>query len=181
MAEYLGMPPAALAFATNPHGKPELEPNTNLHGLVFNLSHSHDQLLLGLAWRRKLGVDVEKIRPGVATEDLARATFAEQELQVWQALAPAQQALAFFTTWTRKEAYLKALGLGLQVPLRDFAVTVDPNEAPRITQRWRQDTEESGWSVWPLPSPPGCVATLVAAGHALQVVTHCWQGPGHGA
>lgn len=181
IAGYLGLPPAALTFATDPHGKPELAPANNPSGLVFNLSHSHDQLLLGLTWRRKLGVDVEKIRPNIATPELARASFADAECQAWLSLPPGQQAPAFFSTWTRKEAYLKALGLGLQVPLRDFEVTVSPDESPRLTRRWSQDTEETGWTVWSLFPKPGFAATVVGAGPRLHLVTQCWQAPALGA
>jgi len=116
-------PPAALRFMQQPRGKPELVP----HGppLHFNLSHSQGWALLGASWEAPLGVDIEQQRELPEWHEIARSNFTRAELGACLACAPPQQLEAFYGTWVRKEAFIKATGGGLSMPLDGFEVTLD--------------------------------------------------------
>ena len=113
LGRYLGTPPDRLRFDYNAFGKPRVSPE--FHGpspVRFNLSHSADLALIAVAWGAEVGVDVEHIRPS-DYGDLARSCFAPSELAQLRAAPRQLQARAFFTSWTRQEAYVKARGEGL--------------------------------------------------------------------
>jgi 4'-phosphopantetheinyl transferase len=145
LSRYLHSRPDQLIFATNEYGKPVLPDNK----LEFNLSHSGDFALIALAWERQVGVDVERIRPDLSTEAIARRYFSQREVSELLALPPEQREIAFFRCWTRKEAYIKAKGLGLSLPLESFDVSLTPNE-PAILHATRPDAKEA--SLWKLLS-----------------------------
>jgi 4'-phosphopantetheinyl transferase len=130
LAIYTGMEPSSLVFETGPQGKPALVPNSA--SVSFNLSHTSGLALLGIAESGRIGVDAESIRREIEVEDLSRRFFAEAETEEILALAPEAQLVAFFTCWTRKEAFVKALGLGLSAPLDQFRVTVSADEPARL-------------------------------------------------
>lgn len=116
----VGQPPEALRFAAGAWGKPAL---ADAPGVQFNLSHTRGMALLAVG-AKPLGVDVERIKPELDWRPLARRFFAPQEVAALEALPAEEQRRAFFCCWTRKEAYLKARGMGLSLPLDGFAVTV---------------------------------------------------------
>ncbi|HEV2472156.1 MAG TPA: 4'-phosphopantetheinyl transferase superfamily protein, partial [Chthonomonadales bacterium] len=116
LARYLETDPRAIEFGVGRHGKPFLAGKVQ-GKLTFNLSHSHGRALLAVSRRFTLGVDIEFIRPDFAGLDIARRYFSHVELQALEALAPELRAQAFFLCWTRKEAFIKATGMGLSFPL----------------------------------------------------------------
>ena len=105
---HLGVDPGSLVFGEGPQGKPEL-----LGGPHFSLSHSQDLALCALSPSRRLGVDVEALRPVAEAEAIARRWFTASEMEVYEGARAVRPDEAFFRVWTRKEAYLKALGTGL--------------------------------------------------------------------
>jgi 4'-phosphopantetheinyl transferase len=153
LADYLGVAPGDLRFGYGRHGKP------SLHGcdLRFNLSHSEDVALIAVARGRELGVDIERVRahePGVA-----QLCFAQEE--VMRCERARARARAFYTTWTRKEAYIKALGDGFAAPLVDFEVSGADEPARLVRVAW--DERELGrWHMWSLAVGDAYAATLVA-------------------
>jgi 4'-phosphopantetheinyl transferase len=122
-----GRPAADLRFVCAHDGKPELHDTA----LRFNVAHSRDLALYAVARARRVGVDVEAIAPERASLDIARRFFSPAEHAALAALAEEARAAAFFRCWTRKEAFLKALGSGLARPLGSFTVSVDPDDDPR--------------------------------------------------
>jgi len=124
---YLRRAPAEIEFSYGPHGKPFLSPASGSTGLCFNLSHSSGLAVFAFAHERNLGIDVELVRPDYAEEDIARRYFAVQEVNDLQSLPPEMRDQGFFNCWTRKEAYLKARGMGLRIPLDSFAVSLSPD------------------------------------------------------
>lgn len=128
LSQYIGTSPAALRYHHNQHGRPALANSP----LAFNASHSAGLGLAAVSWHAPLGVDIERIRPEVAHTDISRRFFSPAEQAQLAALPPGEQALAFFLCWTRKEAYLKALGMGLSLPLDRFDVTLRPGEPARL-------------------------------------------------
>lgn len=119
---YLNQPPRAIALSYRPTGKPILRGS----GLEFNLSHSEDLALVAVAWGRRLGVDLERIRHP-APLDVATRFFSPREQQVMGAIPPSGRPAAFFTCWVRREAYLKAIGEGLAVSPDSFSVSARPD------------------------------------------------------
>lgn len=114
--------PASLGFSYGQHGKPVLTSGPAAAGLSFNASHSGERLLIGLGEGADLGVDIEKHRPLVDRDGLVRRYFSLAENDAYFRLAEADRERAFFGCWTRKEAFVKALGRGLSFPLKDFDV-----------------------------------------------------------
>ncbi len=142
VARYLETQPEALRFSYGAYGKPAL---ASEHVLRFNLSHSHEVALLAVALDAELGVDVEHIRADFASEDIARRFFSRAEVEVFNALPQEEQVAAFFRCWTRKEAYIKAIGKGLSQALDAFDVTLAPEEPPVLLRA--EDDDVSRWSM----------------------------------
>jgi 4'-phosphopantetheinyl transferase len=130
LAGSLDLDPAEIRLVAGAAGKPELA-GWSRGTLDFNLSHSGQRALVGLAQAAAIGVDVEMVRPIPDAMPIARAHFAADEAAALAALAPEDVLLAFFGLWTRKEAVVKALGAGLSLPLDRFSVTLPP-APPRL-------------------------------------------------
>lgn len=147
---YLEADPATLPIVYGPQGKPGLEGGS----LRFNVSHSEDLALYALALDSsgtlELGVDVESIRPVPYAESIARRFFCPAEWQEIQSLPPEQRAGAFFRCWTRKEAYVKALGGGLSVPLDRFQVTLLPGQPAKLVSLDGDPVRAAEWSLYHL-------------------------------
>lgn len=125
----------------------------------FNLSHSGRYVLVAVAWARPVGVDVEQRRPDFPEEIAARCLAPEELADLHSVPAPGRMEV-FYALWTRKEAVLKARGLGLGFPLQDFSVSSLPGRPPRL-QRW-SDEREPGltWRLWSLELDAGHAAAL---------------------
>ena len=132
LGSYLGVRPEDVRFRYGPRGKPFLAPPLDAGGLFFNLSNSHELALVGFLRGVEIGVDVEHLRPMPDCEQIAERFFSESEREVLRGIPKAAKEEAFFNCWTRKEAYLKAVGEGLAAPLDSFAVTLAPGEPPRM-------------------------------------------------
>lgn len=168
----LDEPARDLRFENGVHGKPRLVVE-NMRNLCFNLSHSAGHALFALAWDRDLGIDLESL-DRVATDgnelgDLAARVLSERELESWRTLQdPAEERLAFFRAWARKEAYLKATGEGLRGGLQSIEVIQD-DHAGNI--QWNRVIDK--WSIHDLAAPAGFVAALAieaAGGHSERSV-----------
>jgi 4'-phosphopantetheinyl transferase len=138
---YLTMSPSSVLFEAGAQGKPFLAQKMDCDSLRFNLSHAHGMALFAFSTGRELGIDLEKIRPEVATEEIAERYFSRIEQQELRALPSERRAEAFFLCWTRKEAYVKAHGGGLQIPLDGFDVSLTPGQPARLhcpdQDRWK--------------------------------------------
>jgi 4'-phosphopantetheinyl transferase len=126
LGRYLHQAPASLEFSYGQHGKPSLSGGNVSSGLCFNLSHSSGLVVYAIARERNLGIDVEHVRAKFAGEDIARRYFSVREVSDLRTLPPEAKVEGFFHCWTRKEAYLKATGMGLQIPLDSFSVSLLP-------------------------------------------------------
>jgi len=98
------------------------------HRVEFNLSHAGDFTLIAIAQECRVGVDVERIRSGISSHVIAQQYFSASEFAELQSFPLKQRETAFFTCWTRKEAYIKALGEGLSIPLDSFDVSLEPGK-----------------------------------------------------
>lgn len=140
LAARLGTHPRSVELCCGAHGKPRLAPGS-AGDLRFNVSHTGDFALFAFSRGREVGVDVEAVLPMRDADAVARHFFSRSELRAYRALEPGAREAGFFTCWTRKEAYLKALGGGLQSPLSEF-------DAP------------PGWSLSSFSPAPGHTAAL---------------------
>jgi len=140
LGKYLQQTPASLDFSYGKYGKPSLAGGNASSGLSFNLSHSAGLAVYAIARERNLGIDVEHVRPESGGEDIANRYFSAREVSDLRTLPPEARVEGFFHCWTRKEAYLKATGMGLQIPLDSFAVSVLPEKPAQFLEgvepRW---------------------------------------------
>lgn len=157
LGRYLHRQPHQLTFSVNKYGKPSLAHSK----LEFNLSHSNDFALIAITQGRKVGVDVEHIRTDIEMENIARRHFSRVEISELMSLPPEQREAGFFNCWTRKEAYIKAQGVGLSLPLDSFDVSLAPDQ-PAILRETRPNLQEAAcWSLLSLeihPKYAGAVA-----------------------
>jgi 4'-phosphopantetheinyl transferase len=170
---YLDLAPTALQFAYGHHGKPMLVHQPTDSALHFNLSHSHDLALYALAWGREVGVDIEYMRPLEDAEDIARHFFSLPEQAMLRELPAEEKQQGFYNCWTRKEAYIKAIGEGLSQPLDQFVVSLAPQEPARLLSVQDKPDETSRWSFQALQPPTGYAAALAVEGTGWQL--SCWQ------
>ena len=126
LSDFFARAPQDWAFATNAWGKPRVEAADGSARLCFNLSHTRGHVAVAVALDREVGVDVERMAPARADEEVARQLFAPAEFAAFQEETEGGRVEAFFDFWTLKEAYIKAVGLGVALPLQDFAFTRDP-------------------------------------------------------
>ncbi len=176
LARYLGQTTGTLRFGATEYGKPFLLradglPDTEI---AFNVSHSHELALLAFARSMRVGVDVEYMRPELAEERIAERFFSPREVAVLRGLPAAQQPAAFFRCWTRKEAFVKARGEGLSLPLHSFDVSLAPDE-PAALLHVATDLAEAGrWTIHTLtPTLPGYMAALAVEGRDFAL--SCYQ------
>ncbi|AGA27134.1 4'-phosphopantetheinyl transferase family protein [Singulisphaera acidiphila] len=176
LGRYLRIEPTQVQFAYNAHGKPALAEAHRPNLVRFNISHSGEVALFGFANERELGIDLETIRPDFAADAIAARFFAPAELASIRSLPPEDRTQAFFTCWTRKEAYIKAQGKGLALSLDSFEVSLAPG-APAAVLVTHDDREEAArWSLHELHPGPGYVGALAVAGEGCRVRVRTWQG-----
>jgi 4'-phosphopantetheinyl transferase len=157
LGKYLHCPPDSVKFKTGPYGKPSLLDDREQ--LRFNLSHSHGLALYGFCMGRELGIDTEKIRPGFAGEGIAERYFSATEQRDLAEVPKELRDTAFFLCWTRKEAYIKAHGDGLQIALDSFDVSLKPGEPDTL-----RCADSSRWSLRSFEPAPEFVAAIIAEG-----------------
>jgi 4'-phosphopantetheinyl transferase len=171
LSSYLRVLPSQIQFGYGPQGKPRLaEPLTSLH---FNLAHSHELALYAVTPDRAVGVDIEQVRPLDNAAQLAERFFSPQEAAALRAVPAEQRLEAFFTCWTRKEAYIKARGGGLSIPLNQFDVSLTLGEPARLVASRIDRRDPDRWSLYALVPAPGYVATLAVEGYGWRLA--CWQ------
>jgi 4'-phosphopantetheinyl transferase len=171
LGRYLSANPDALRFCYGHYGKPGLDGDHKHSALRFNMSHSRSVALVAVIETRELGVDVEYIRADFASEDIARRFFSPREVAAFNALPVEQRVAAFFRCWTRKEAYIKAIGRGLSQPLDGFDVTLGPAEPAALLRA--DDDDASRWSLSDIDAGENYAAALVIEGQIPNL--RCWQ------
>jgi 4'-phosphopantetheinyl transferase len=170
LSEYLRTEASQLCFRYNRHGKPEL---LDSQGLRFNVSHSDELALYAISRDREIGIDLERIRPELAGQEIAERFFSPREVASLRALPEGMQADAFFACWTRKEAYLKAKGQGIVLGLDQFDVSLSPGEPAALLHVIGHPEEAARWSLQELRPAAGYIASVAVEGHGWQL--RCWQ------
>ena len=154
---YLNILPADVRFVYGLKGKPALASTTHIE---FNLTHSGRLAVIALTLDRPIGVDVEHIRPLSDIQEIADRFFCPEEASEVMSLPHAERERAFFRCWTRKEAYIKAIGDGLSTPLDSFRVTVKPNTPARIIHVANDSVAAKAWMLQDLQLAPDYTGAL---------------------
>ena len=144
LSSYTGDDPQALVFRHNAYGKPEIALSEGVP-LRFNLSHTAGLVACAVTVGHEVGVDVEDLQRGRRNLDLIRKYFAAAEVAALERLPAEQQPLAFFEFWTLKEAYIKARGKGLSIPLGEFSFALAPDRPPAISFAAGRDDRPAAW------------------------------------
>jgi 4'-phosphopantetheinyl transferase len=172
---YLDVPPGQIQFCYGIRGKPALSNTDGSSVLQFNVSHSHNLAVYAIARDRELGIDLEHLRLVNEADRIVRSFFTQSEQAIWATLPADQKQAAFFNAWTRKEAYLKAIGDGLALPTSQVEVTLAPDQPAQLLSVRGDAAEASHWSMRSFHPAPGYTAALVVAGQNWHLT--CWQPP----
>jgi 4'-phosphopantetheinyl transferase len=164
LASYLATDASNLSFSYSKKDKPSLGPGHAGSDVAFNISHSGGIALLAFTRRREIGVDVEQVRSDFDLEAIARRFFSTHEQTQLSALPPEKRFEAFFRCWTRKEAYIKATGDGLSLPLSQFDVSLDSGESDALLATRPDGSEAGHWLLQEVPAGPGYLAALCVRG-----------------
>jgi 4'-phosphopantetheinyl transferase len=172
LGRYLGIEPRAITFDYGPQGKPSLAMATPW--LRFNVSHSKGLALIAISYGRELGVDVEFVRSLARGPRISERFFSPREAEAIRSVPEHLQERAFFACWTRKEAYIKARGGGLSIPLDGVEVSVDPREPPALLGVRDDPDGPLSWGMKELLPADGYIAALVAQGKDWRCCCHNW-------
>ena len=182
LSQYLNIAPKELTFAFGNHGKPALGNGLGNRGLRFNLSRRDGLALMAFANDREIGVDVELVRADLPVFEIAEVSFSETELAVLRGLPQSLQTAGFYNCWTRKEAYIKALGEGLSFPLKQFDVSLTPGDAARLIEVRRDIPsndknldEVDRWTLQDLSVSDGYVGAIAFEGSEVSVICDDWR------
>jgi 4'-phosphopantetheinyl transferase len=176
LGRYLQLEPGRICFCYSAYGKPALDSSAGQPSqLSFNVAHSGDLALYALTLRQRVGVDLERVRLDLDYEQVAEQFFSPHERSALRTLPAQHRHEAFFSCWTRKEAYIKARGAGLSMPLEQFTVSLTPGEPARLLDVAGDPHEGARWSLWGLEPGPGYAGALAVEG-AVQPL-HYWHWP----
>lgn len=174
LGRYLDRDPNDLTLEASSTGKPRL--TSAGEDIQFNVSHSHGLALIAVATRRRVGVDVERIRRDVDALAIAARAFCPREVATLRAVPAERRTQAFFAGWTRKEAYVKATGDGFARPLDGFEVSLAPGEPAALLWAARRPEESRRWALCELAVGRDYAAALAAEGREWRLA--CWHWPG---
>lgn len=175
LGAHLAVDPRLVVIERGWNGKPFLGQGQGRGDARFNVSHSGSLACVAITLDHEVGVDVERISAGVATDRLAERFFSPGEVAALDAVEVENRDEAFFTCWARKEAYVKALGSGLAEPLDRFEVSVLPGQQPALVEVAGRPGEAARWTMLDVPVGDGYVGALAVRGTGLEV--GYWRGP----
>jgi len=163
LSRYFLISPKEWAFSKNAYGRPEVvNVEANEAGVSFNISHTHGLIILAVAKRRALGVDIVNLQSREASMDVAARYFAPAEVEVLSSTARDRQHYRFFEYWSFKEAYVKARGMGLSVPLDKFSFYY-PQDCTVEMKIDRELGDDAGrWQFWQFCPAPEYLAAVCA-------------------
>lgn len=156
LGKYLQQSPESIEFAYAHYGKPYLPDNK----LFFNLSHSNELAVYALCHTEMMGIDIEYVPKPIEHDALVTRFFSQYEIQQFRKLTPEQKQLGFFSGWTRKEAFIKAVGQGLSYPLDEFSVILTPEVEPLLFMSGDAAVPQTEWSLYSLNPAIDYVAAI---------------------
>src|SRR5712671_3150742 len=173
LGHYLDLAPQGLRFETAAAGKPHLASGQGQ--LQFNLAHSGECVLIAIADGRAVGIDVEEVRDDLDAGEVAAHLFSSDEQRDLETLTGRAKIEAFFECWTRKEAYVKARGEGLSLPLDQFDVSLRPGEPARLIATRPDPAEAKRWHLSEMEVADGYKAALAVEGQGGTL--RFWDSP----
>lgn len=173
LGQYLNREPHTLRFNYGHNGKPSLAGKVGDKILSFNVTHTYGMVMYAFTWGRNIGIDLEQILEDMVWWDIAESFFSPKEVCVLRTIPKGKQHEAFFACWTRKEAYVKAKGLGLSMALSQFDVSVTFEKQVALLESREVNEEISSWTLYDLSPGPGYVAALAVEGKSCR--PSCWQ------
>lgn len=163
---YLNMKPELVEFCYSRYGKPYLAERFHKEAIQFNLAHSHERAIYAFARNRKVGVDLEYIHDMQGFEKVAAGLFSKRENAILRILSRDEKLRAFFDCWTRKEAYGKAIGIGLTQALDQFEGLQSSGGVPACDILKNHAKEVTQWSITSFAPAPEYIAKFVVEGHS---------------
>jgi 4'-phosphopantetheinyl transferase len=181
LGRYLQTEPRRIAFGSGVRGKPFVIATDGApSALEFNMSDAGDYVTIAVATGQALGVDIEAVRAIEEADDIVERNFSALERDRYRRLPQHCKRTAFFTAWTRKEAYTKAVGLGLYLPLDSFSVELDPKETPRLIEVDGSPAKAAEWTLSDIAAPPGHLGALVVKGQVAKIEARHWAATREG-
>ncbi len=175
LARYQDCEPHQLCFRYSEYGKPALAMRSSQGGLCFNLSRSRGVALFAVSREREIGIDLEYMHTNVEVEQIVDRFFSPHEVASFWAVPISMRREAFFNGWVRKEAYIKARGEGLSLPLDQFDVSLAPGAPAALLSTRGEAQDVLRWSLRALDPGPDYKAAVVVEGHEWRL--SCWQWP----
>ncbi len=175
LARYCTLAPENVHFTVNAYGKPALQTSSDQPLLSFNLSHSHGLALYAFTGICELGIDIEYMRTNLEYTEVATHFFSQREIADLRSLPKEHTASGFFTAWTRKEAYIKARGLGLSLPLDQFDVSLHPEAPAALLEIREPGLDAATWSMHEIPVPAGYKAALALPARNITLRYSDWD------
>jgi 4'-phosphopantetheinyl transferase len=176
LSRYINDHPSEHRFVIGNNGKPALAGRE----LFFNVSHTRGLAVYAFTRRGEVGIDVEQLRPRTTLLDMAARFFAPGEVAAIHALPPEHREEAFFHVWTRKEAFIKAVGQGLAFGLERFEVSVPPDDPARVRHVDGDAGAGAAWSLTALTPGPGYVGALAIQGEPPRIEMRVVEATGRG-
>jgi len=152
LARYLDCCPSIIEYGIKKYGKPFLKNPTTQYKIRFNMSHSQDIALYAVTLDTEVGVDIEIIKENLNILDLIEHVFTTREKSIFKEIEEDKKTKVFYDVWTRKEAYLKATGEGLNFPLNKIEVIVHQNEQVRLLNV-EENQSVNPWFLYSLEMP----------------------------
>jgi len=175
LSRYLHCTPRDIRFEKNAFGKPFLHEREGFRPLEFNLSHAGSMVLIGVCRGRRIGIDVEKIRPIKDISAIAESNFTPRERAFIFQQHPSEQDKAFLRCWTRKEASVKAVGKGLSIPLNSFDTMISDGLRVGLLEGGPGSLDDTIWQLSDLDLPEGYVAALAVESRISRLVYQEWH------
>lgn len=171
IAKYLDSPPERLVFRRNHYGKPSVHDDA----FSFNMSHSGDLVLMAIVKNRPIGVDVEMVKDGIDYMSVVENYFSDMEVAMLKQIPDSFRRNAFFYGWTRKEAYIKAKGMGLSIPLKSFTVSLAPGQPAALLDHHEDRSEVQNWTLKNIQLNKDYSAAVAVRGNGVIMQNWLWQ------
>lgn len=170
LARYCRSSPAEVPLRLTPEGKPVLPAGTNPDGWMFNVAHADGLVVWAFARDRLVGIDTEPVRPLAEEAGVVADYFTPAEVEAYRALPEGERTRGFLRAWTRKEAVLKAAGVGLTEGLAHFVVSLGPDEPACVLRGEPGGIDASRWSLHDLKIDPGHITALAVLGSDVRIL-----------
>ena len=168
LSHYLDASPSEVRFTYNKYGKPNIDPEYHPENIRFNLSHSENLALYAITQNREIGIDVEYIRKVDKADKIVSRFFSKEEGEFYHSQPNKKKNWAFFTLWTRKEAYSKARGMGIGLPTKEFDLQLVPPDIEH-TDHIQTKNKDSKWSLINIEIDSDYLAALATEGNDFEI------------